>query len=124
VAQLHAALLDPGRLDRGQLAARELEQRDRGVLAGGLVRVGERGAPGEDLVIGLSLPKKCRADSMVWQPMSSSAPPPAVSASQKCGACGPECASRARMVSTSPIAPALTIWWALAMFGENTEDSA
>ena len=41
--------------------------------------------------------------------MSSSAPPPASSASQKCGACGPLWPSRARNVVSRPIAPASII---------------
>ena len=72
----------------------------------------------------LSLPKNDRADSTVWQPMSRNAPPPAVWASQKWAAWGPECASRARMVRSLPMAPAATIWWAFATLGENTELSA
>ena len=56
--------------------------------------------------------------------MSSSAPPPAISASQKCGACGPECASRARTEITSPIAPDSIISRAFTTLGENTSVSA
>ena len=71
-----------------------------------------------------SLPKKYRAASMVWQPMSSSAPPPAASASQKWGAWGPECASRARTVRTRPMAPASIISRARMTLGLNTSVSA
>ena len=56
--------------------------------------------------------------------MSSSAPPPAVSASQKCGACGPEWASRARTEMTSPIAPDSIISRALTTLGAKTSVSA
>ena len=53
-----------------------------------------------------SLPNRYRAHSVPWEAMSRSAPPPASSASQKCGACGPLWPSRARNVVTRPIAPA------------------
>ena len=49
VPKLHAALLDPRRLDGGHLAAREFEQRDRGVFAGGLVAVHHAWRPTPDL---------------------------------------------------------------------------
>ena len=46
---------------------------------------------------------------MPCEAMSRSAPPPAISASQKCAACGPLWPSRARNVVSRPIAPASTI---------------
>ena len=49
VADLDAALGRPRRLDGRRPAVLEAEDRDRVVLAGGLVAVAERRAPGEDL---------------------------------------------------------------------------
>ncbi len=56
-----------------------------------------------------SLPNRKRAYSAPCEAMSSSAPPPASSASQKCAACGPEWPSRARTVVRRPMAPASTM---------------
>ncbi len=60
---------------------------------------------------------------MQWQPMSRNAPPPAVSASQKWAACGPEWPSRARIVSTRPSAPEATISCVFMTSGEKTSFS-
>jgi hypothetical protein len=53
----------------------------------------------------LPLPTNDRTISMQWQPRSTTAPPPACSASQNQALCGPGWVSRLRTQRTSPMAP-------------------
>ena len=56
--------------------------------------------------------------------MSISAPPPVSASSQKCAACGPECASRERIVKIRPIAPSSIMRRTRITAGEKTSVSA
>ena len=71
-----------------------------------------------------ALPYTQRANSIPWQPMSISTPPPARSGSQNQSECGPKCCSPWRTRCTAPSAPSSASSLARTYLGAKQSSSA